>query len=464
MVNSGTYYIVTYGCQMNEYDSQRAEAVLESFGYIQGSSVEDASFVLINTCTVREKPFHKMESLLGRIYKDSGGSKGVKVGIMGCIAQQEGERILSRFSQVSCVMGTDALVRFPQIFPRVMAGERVVDIAMNPADYHIDSFKVAPNISMYVSVMKGCDKYCSYCIVPFVRGREVSRPLADVIGEIERLALGGTKEITLLGQNINSYGKNLGNDSDGSGDVNFATLLRAVNGVAGIERIRFMTSNPWDFDENIVDAMAECHKVCEYLHLPLQSGSNKVLKSMRRNHTIEEYIRKVEYAKAKIPGLTLSSDFIVGFPGETEEDFQKTMEAMDIIGYDMVYAFIYSPRPNTKSLAMEERAQKESRNISVPLHEQKRRLAMMMDSADARRAKDRAVLQGSTVEVLVTGASKTDSTTYTGRSRQNMVVNFVAQPQTEIPPGSLVTVRVDEVRRYALQGTHVGAVSSVLTP
>ncbi len=451
MVKSGTYYIVTYGCQMNEYDSQRAEAVLESFGYIQGASVEDASFVLINTCTVREKPFHKMESLLGRIYKDSGGSKGVKVGIMGCIAQQEGERILSRFSQVSCVMGTDALVRFPQIFPRVMAGERVVDIAMNPADYHIDSFKVTPNISMYVSVMKGCDKYCSYCIVPFVRGREVSRPLEDIITEIERLALGGTKEVTLLGQNINSYGKNLTN----GGDINFSSLLRAVNGVDGIERIRFMTSNPWDFDEDIVDTMAECEKVCEYLHLPLQSGSNRILKSMRRNHTIEEYIRKVEYAKAKIPGLTLSSDFIVGFPGETEEDFQQTMEAMDVIGYDMVYSFIYSPRPNTKSLAMEDRAQKVGRGISVPLHEQKRRLATMMDAADERRAKDRATLQGTTVEVLVTGASKTDSTTYTGRSRQNMVVNFVAQSQAEIQPGSLVTVRVDAVRRYALQGTHV---------
>lgn len=458
MVKTGTYYIVTYGCQMNEYDSQRAEAVLESFGYIQGSSVEDSSFILINTCTVREKPFHKMESLLGRIYKDSRGSEDVRVGIMGCIAQQEGERILSRFPQVSCVMGPDALARFPQIFPRVVAGERVVDIGMNSDAYRVDSFKVRANISMYVSVMKGCDKFCSYCIVPFVRGREVSRPMADVLKEITNLAENGTKEVTLLGQNINSYGKNL------PPEESFANLLRAVNGVEGIERIRFMTSNPWDFDEEIVDAMAECHKVCEYLHLPLQSGSDTVLKSMRRNHTLQEYLDKVAYARAKIPQLILSSDFIVGFPGETQGDFQKTMDAMDVIGYDMVYSFIYSPRPNTKSLAMEEAAASTSTELSVPLEEQKRRLSIMMEAADKARAKSRAALLGTTVEVLVTGKSKTDEQTYTGRSRQNMVVNFTAKDTPNAPDpetggtlvgGELVNVVVDEVRRYALQGRRV---------
>ena len=337
------YFIYTFGCAMNEYDTERIAAALEAKGYIPSNKVEDSDFVLLNTCSVREKPQVKILSYLGQIRLLKEKNPNMIVGISGCVAQQEGNKFLKNNKVVNFVMGTDAIARIDNVIERAVTGERFADIDVDSSSFSISSFNRKDKIAANVTIMKGCNNFCSYCIVPYVRGREVSRLSAEIVNEIKSLIDKGVKEVCLLGQNVNSYGKNL------SEDIDFPKLLSIVNKIDGLKRIRFVTSHPKDFSIDMINAMAENEKVCRYLHMPLQSGSNSILKAMNRRYTYEDYKAKIEQARKIMPDIEFSSDFIVGFPNETDEDFNATLKAVEEIGYDRIFAFNYSPRSGTKS-------------------------------------------------------------------------------------------------------------------
>ena len=432
------YFIYTFGCQMNEYDSERMGAILADAGYEKSDDGESADLVLINTCSVREKPQHKVGSLLGRLKDRKSVNDSFKVGVTGCVAQQEGENLLKSFSQLDFVIGTDAVERLGDIVEVVNMGERVCDTRVNDGGLNIPRFVREGGISAYLTIMKGCDNFCSYCIVPYVRGREKSRPVGEIIDEAKMLTASGVKEITLLGQNVNSYGKTL------EESVSFTQLLNMVQDVQGLERLRFVTSHPKDFSAELADAMAEMPSVCEYLHLPLQAGSDDVLKRMNRGYTYGKYRDKVFSAKEKIDGLALSSDFIVGFPGETEADFIRTIDAVKEIGYESIFAFKYSVRPGTKACDLED---------NVPDAEKTRRLEELLrvqkevSSAVAER------YVGTVAEVMIEGISKRDEKELSGRNRQNRIVNFV--PSEQHRPGDIVNVQIQQAKPNSLFGKEV---------
>ena len=342
------YFIYTFGCAMNEYDTERIAAALEAKGYIPSDKVEDSDFIVLNTCSVREKPQVKILSYLGQIRLLKEKNPNMIVGISGCVAQQEGEKFLKNNKVVNFVMGTDAIAHIDNVIERAINGERFADTDVDSSSFSISSFNRKDKIAANVTIMKGCNNFCSYCIVPYVRGREVSRPSAEIVNEIKSLIDKGVKEVCLLGQNVNSYGKNL------SEDIDFPKLLSIVNKIDGLERIRFVTSHPKDFSMDMINAMAENEKVCRYLHLPLQSGSNSILKAMNRRYSYEDYKAKIEQARKIMPDIEFSSDFIVGFPNETDEDFNATLKAVEEIGYDRIFAFNYSPRPGTKAFDIED--------------------------------------------------------------------------------------------------------------
>ncbi|MDY6821667.1 MAG: tRNA (N6-isopentenyl adenosine(37)-C2)-methylthiotransferase MiaB [Deferribacterota bacterium] len=325
------FYIKTYGCQMNEYDSEYISSVLINKGYYETNSYEDADYIILNTCSVREKAEKKVYSEIGRIKKLKRKDREIKIGICGCVAQQQGYNIMERFKDVSFVVGTDALNRFEEIMNQVELGERIVDTDFKSNKLIKGKFKREPSTIAYVSIMKGCNNYCSYCIVPYVRGREISRDPEEILDEIKYLVELGYKEVILLGQNVNSYGKTLDET------INFPKFLSMVNNINGLERIRFVTSHPKDFDEDLIFAMRDNEKVCEQIHLPIQSGSNKILKSMNRKYTSQEYLKKIEKLKKYIPNIAISSDFIVGYPGESEGDFNDTLNILNEVKYIMYF-------------------------------------------------------------------------------------------------------------------------------
>ena len=422
---------------MNEYDSERVASILESDGMLRAASPQEAELVILNTCSVREKPQHKVESYVGKLRKNQlRAGLPHKIGIMGCVAQQEGDKFLKRFPYVDFVLGTDNLTALPRVLHETILGKRLSESAVqNGEAFHIPPFERKNAVSAYITIMKGCDNFCSYCIVPYVRGREMSRPQSEILDEVKRAINTGTKEIILLGQNVNSYGKGLSEDSC------FAGLLGAVAETDGVRRVRFITSHPKDFSMDIAETMARYPNICPCIHMPLQSGSDTILKKMNRGYTWNEYRDKIMTAKETVPDLLFSSDFILGFPGETEADFECTMNAVREIEYEMIFAFNYSVRPGTKAELFED---------NVPSDVKTARLKALIEEQERIIAKRYTGMVGGKINVLVEGAGKHGEKVYTGRTKHNRVMNFTSDAPPET--GAIVNVTLTEAKRNSLFG------------
>ncbi|WKJ91291.1 tRNA (N6-isopentenyl adenosine(37)-C2)-methylthiotransferase MiaB [Methylomonas montana] len=432
-------YIQTNGCQMNEYDSDKMRDVLmASHGMELTDIPEHADVLLLNTCSIREKAQEKVFSAVGRWKKIKDKRPEVIIGVGGCVASQEGAALQKRAPYVDIVFGPQTLHRLPELLNQARSGSKhVVDISF-PEIEKFDNLPEprAEGPKAYVSVMEGCSKYCTYCVVPYTRGEEVSRPLNDVIAEIETLAKQGVREINLLGQNVNAY---RGAMEDGD-SASFALLLHFVAAVDGIDRIRFTTSHPLEFSDDIIEAFAEIPQLVNHLHLPVQSGSNRILAEMKRGHVREDYLEIMRKIKAVRPGISLSSDFIVGFPGETEQDFEDTMALIEEVGYDFSYSFIFSARPGTPAANFAD-------DVSMAIKEQ--RLQRLKGRLNEMFMAISESMIGSVQSVLVEGISKKNPLHLTGRTENNRVVNFAAHPRLI---GQFVDVLIMEALPNSLRG------------
>ena len=438
-------FIKTYGCQMNEYDSDKMSDVLGAAqGYTQTDNVEEADLILFNTCSVREKAQEKVFSDLGRVRHLK--KKGALIGVGGCVASQEGAAIIERAPYVDVVFGPQTLHRLPQMLDeRAKQNRSQVDISFPEIEKfdHLPPARVE-GASAYVSIMEGCSKYCSYCVVPYTRGEEVSRPFEDVLVEVAGLADQGVKEITLLGQNVNAWRAKMISNAGVAGDTgevaDFATLLDYVHDIPGIERIRYVTSHPNEFTPSLIAAYDKLPKLVSHLHLPVQHGSDRILMAMKRGYTAMEYKSTVRKLRAIRPDMALSSDFIVGFPGETEDDHAKLMKLMDDIGFDNSFSFIFSPRPGTPAANLFD---------DTPHEVKLRRLQQVQANINANMARISERLVGTRQRLLVEGASKRDATELMGRTECNRVVNFVGQPRLI---GQMVDVTITDTRTFTLRG------------
>ena len=431
-------FIKTFGCQMNEYDSAKMADVLGAAqDYVETSNPEEADLILFNTCSVREKAQEKVFSDLGRVKHLK--EKGVLIGVGGCVASQEGEEIIKRAPFVDVVFGPQTLHRLPDLLnARQKQHKPQVDISFPEIEKfdHLPPARVE-GASAFVSIMEGCSKYCSYCVVPYTRGEEVSRPFEDVLVEVAGLADQGVKEVTLLGQNVNAY---LGKMGDTQDTADFALLLEYVAEIPGIERIRYTTSHPNEFTPRLIEAYAKIPKLVSHLHLPVQHGSDRILMAMKRGYTAMEYKSTVRKLKAIRPDMAMSSDFIVGFPGETEEDFQKMMKLIHDVRFDNSFSFIFSPRPGTPAANLAD---------DTP-HEVKLRRLQELQAVINRNILEISQERVGTVQrLLVEGLSKRDGNELMGRTECNRVVNF---PGHERLIGQLIDVKITEARTYTLRG------------
>ena len=431
-------FIKTFGCQMNEYDSDKMQDVLRvADGYEPTQDMDQADLILFNTCSVREKAQEKVFSDLGRVKHLK--EKGVLIGVGGCVASQEGAAIIARAPYVDVVFGPQTLHRLPDLLEkRSRLGKPQVDISFPEIEKfdHLPPARVE-GASAFVSIMEGCSKYCSYCVVPYTRGEEVSRPFEDVLVEVAGLADQGVKEITLLGQNVNAYRGKMGESSE---IADFATLLDYVHDIPGIERIRYVTSHPNEFTQNLIDAYARLPKLVNHLHLPVQHGSDKILMAMKRGYTAMEYKSTIRKLRAIRPDLAMSSDFIVGFPGETDEDFDKMMRLIDDVGYDTSFSFIYSPRPGTPAANI-----KDDTPHSVKL----KRLQHLQATIDKSVEAISASRLGTVQRVLVEGPARKTANALFGRTECNRPVVF-SGPDRLI--GQLVDIRITEAPMRSLRG------------
>ena len=435
-------FIKTFGCQMNEYDSDKMSDVLHAAqGYEATQDMEEADLILFNTCSVREKAQEKVFSDLGRVKHLK--EKGVLIGVGGCVASQEGAAIIARAPYVDVVFGPQTLHRLPDLLAkRATSGKPQVDISFPEIEKfdHLPPARV-DGASAFVSIMEGCSKYCSYCVVPYTRGEEVSRPFEDVLVEVAGLADQGVKEITLLGQNVNAYRGTMGKDSKSGAEIaDFATLLEYVHDIPGIERIRYVTSHPNEFTQSLIDAYAKLPKLVNHLHLPVQHGSDKILMAMKRGYTAMEYKSTIRKLRAIRPDLAMSSDFIVGFPGETEDDFEKMMKLIDDVGYDTSFSFIYSPRPGTPAAAL-----RDDTPHAVKLKRLQRLQATIDDSVRAISASRLGTVQ----RVLVEGAARKTANALFGRTECNRAVVFDG---SERLIGQLVDIKITEAPMRSLRG------------
>ncbi len=425
--------VITLGCQMNRHDSERIAGALE---YDVTEKREDADFLLINTCTVRDKAEQKFFSLLGRLRPLKANNRNLVIGVAGCVAQDRGEDIIRREPMVDLVIGTRAMDRTPEMLERFYeTGEPQVDTS-DSSTHDEYPMKRESEISAWVSIMQGCDNRCSYCIVPDTRGRETSRPAESILGEIRALARDGYKEVTLLGQNVNSYGAGLWPRMD------FARLLRQVSGVDGLERIRFVTSHPKDLTDDLINAMGELPNVAPALHLPMQSGSDRVLDMMRRGYTVDHYFDRMEKLRAKVADIAITSDIIVGFPGETEEDFEATAAAIHRARFDNIFLFKFSPRRGTPA------AELGGRVDPVVLGARFDRIMRIQKKITAEKHE---AWVGREVDIIVEGPSKKNQAVYTGRTAHNLLVHF----QSHIDyTGKTIRVRIKQAGNYSLRGIH----------
>jgi len=433
-------HIRTFGCQMNEYDSDKmAEVLAESEGAVLTDRLEDADIVLFNTCSVREKAQEKVFSDLGRVRALKRERPDLVVGVGGCVASQEGANIVSRAPFVDVVFGPQTLHRLPQLLEkRRQSGRSQVDISFP----EIEKFDHLPpprsdGVTAFVSIMEGCSKYCSFCVVPYTRGEEVSRPFDDVLTEIAGLADQGVKEVTLLGQNVNAY---LGGMGDTAERADFARLLDYVSEIPGIERIRYTTSHPREFSQRLIDAHGRLEKLATQVHLPVQSGADRVLTAMKRGYTALEYKSIIRRLRSARPDVCLSSDFIVGFPGETDADFEQTMRLVEDVGFDSCFSFVFSPRPGTPAADLAD---------DTPQSVKLARLQRLQSQIDTQARAISAAMVGSTQRVLVEGRAKKDASELSGRTSNNRIVNF-AGPDRLL--GQFVEVRITSALPHSLRG------------
>jgi len=434
-------FIKTFGCQMNEYDSDKMADVLGAAqGYTQTQDIDEADLVVFNTCSVREKAQEKVFSDLGRVKHLK--KKGVQIAVGGCVASQEGQAIITRAPYVDVVFGPQTLHRLPELLnQRAALKKPQVDISFPEIEKfdHLPPARVE-GASAFVSIMEGCSKYCSYCVVPYTRGEEINRPLDDVLTEVAGLVAQGVKEITLLGQNVNAYRGSMGDTAE---IADFALLIEYIAEIPGVQRIRYTTSHPNEFTQRLIDVYAKVPQLVSHLHLPVQHGSDRILMAMKRGYTAMEYKSTIRKQRAVRPDLSMSSDFIVGFPGETEEDFDKLMKLITDIGFDASFSFIFSPRPGTPAANLHDDTSHE-----VKLRRLQHLQATVEDNV--RRIGESRV--GTVQRILVEGASRKSAAELMGRTECNRIVNFDAGPQGQRLVGQMIDVRITEALPHSLRG------------
>lgn len=442
-INSGekakTYYCVTYGCQMNEHDTEQIEYMLQAMGYNKNLIETEADIIVYNTCAVRENAELKVYGNIGHLKAVKEKNPEKKVIICGCMMQQPHvvEEIRKKFKHVDLIFGTHNLYKLPELLCETMNYKKTLIDVWDVDGEVIEGLKSNRKFSLkaFVNIVYGCNNFCTYCIVPYTRGRERSRELNDILNEVKELVANGTKEITFLGQNVNSYGKTLENP------VSFATLLRKANEIEGLERIRFMTSHPKDISDEVIYAVRDCDKVCEFLHLPIQCGSTKLLKAMNRHYTKESYLQIIEKARKEIPEVAFSTDLMIGFPGEDDSDILDTIDVIEKVRYDCAFTFIYSKRSGTPAAEM---------TNQIPEEIKHERFNKVLKSINRICGEINSKYLNKEVEVLVEGFSKKNKKILTGRTRQNKTVNFTGGNENII--GSLVKVKIIEPKSFSLNG------------
>lgn len=436
-------YFKTFGCQMNEHDSETMRALLGADGYSSCDEADEADVIVINTCSIRDKSYQKAVSVIGQNGKGLRSGRKPVVAVTGCVVSHDGQNILKRFPFVDVVLGPDHIAALPQAVRKVWDGRERVSLFdfKDISDYEFPSPLLGSRnerrVKAYVTIMKGCDNNCSFCIVPFVRGREVSRPLHGIVEEIRGLEAQGVSEVMLLGQNVNSYGKQLPEKT------NFARLLRLIDEKTAIARIRYTSPHPKDFSADLMREHGRNQKLCPHVHLPVQSGSNRILKRMRRSYTREVYLRKVEEIRKVVPAIAMTTDIIVGFPGETGADFEETLSLMKEVGYDASYSFTFSPRPKTEAAGFAD---------DVPSEVKKARLERLQElQAEISLEKNKSLI-GRSEEVLVEGLSRSSSSPceLTGRTPHGRIVNFHGDVSLI---GAILPVEIHEASAYSLKGT-----------
>jgi len=430
-------YIETFGCQMNVHDSEQMAVLLQSIGYHLTDDPATADLILINTCSIREKAEQKAFSELGRLIKLKEMNPNLIVGFGGCLAQHLGKKVFARAKDVDLVFGTHNIHRLPEMIASVVKNRRkVTQIDFSSGIHSLNIFAPPPERSLcaFVSIMQGCDNYCSYCVVPLLRGPEMSRMPEDIVHEVRELAKLGVREVTLLGQNVNSYGKKL------IQACNFVSLIEKISGISGIERIRFTTSHPKDLSDELIECFAHVPKLCEHIHLPVQSGSNHILRLMNRGYSSEEYLRKIDHLRAVCPQICITSDIIVGFPGETLKDYQETIDMMEKIRFDSVFSFKYSERKGTTAQTLPDK---------VPESEKRRRLKELQALQDRHTQEKNSALEGSVQEVLVEDRSRNSEQDMMGRARSWKIVNFKGGPELI---GKKIFVEITRGYLHSLRG------------
>ena len=450
-------HIYTMGCQMNVYDSGQIQNRLAPMGYAPTDDLDLADVIIVNTCSIRAKAEQKAFSFLGRLAPLKARKPELIVGIGGCVAQQEGKRILKRMPHIDLVFGTHAIRRLPRLIQRIAATRcRIVDIqiaeTIEPDDFSLGPYP-ASEVSAFVTIMRGCDNYCTYCVVPYVRGRESSRQPEEILAEIEHLVHSGVREVTLLGQNVNSYGRKEGLDT-------FAQLLARINEIRGLQRVRFTTSHPKDLSAELIAAFTRLDKLCRHIHLPVQSGSDRILKRMNRHYTRQHYLNKVNLLKEACPEIAISSDIIVGFPGERDADFQDTLELIRQVGFDSLFAFMYSDRPQAPAVRFNGKIAEEVKN---------QRLQQVLTCQEAITQRHNAALVGTVQQVLVDGPSKNQGSAvnggspssgnipaqWAGRTTANKIVHFPAGGHgmpNQVLTGRLINIMIEKAMPHCLWG------------
>ncbi|MGZ3795618.1 MAG: tRNA (N6-isopentenyl adenosine(37)-C2)-methylthiotransferase MiaB [Pseudobdellovibrionaceae bacterium] len=428
-------FISTYGCQMNVNDTERMYSLLEMANYTPVETAEEASVIIINACSIREKPVHKVYSEVGTYRKMKEKNPDLRIGVGGCVGQQEKENLIKREPLIDFVFGTDTIDLLPNLVAQTYEGHKTKAVNAkvdHRAPYHVETLVRNPGVSTFVNIAKGCDNFCTFCVVPYTRGREKSRPIQHILNDVRNLIKRGAKEVTLLGQNVNSYRSECGAD--------FADLLEKVARETDIERVRYTTSHPKDFNQKLADVMfANQPKVCEYVHLPMQSGNSRILQRMNRGYTREEYLEKIKMIKKAIPNVVLSTDIIVGFPGETEEEFLDTMSLMQEVAFETIFAFSYSPRPFTKAAKFEDQVPEAVKNERLNrLFEAHKKMAFEL----VKR------YEGLTLEVLVEKAESTEAKV-SGRTPENKLVHFLG---SEDLIGKTVPVKITKAFPAVLRG------------
>ena len=434
--SSKTFYLETFGCQMNVHDSEKVVGTLVAQGYRQVETVEDADLIFYNTCSIRDKAEQKVFHRLADFKKLQ--AQGKKFAVLGCVAQQEGEKIFEKAPHVSLVCGSASYRNLPQMLVQIEAGNRrVTGLDDRQTDLTFETeYTVRSNPHRgYITIIEGCDKFCAYCVVPFTRGKERSRTSDSVLAEARRMADDGFTEIQLLGQNVNSY-------LDPSGKKTFAELLAAVGEIAGLKRVWFTTSHPRDFGKDIVDAIASVPTLCDHVHLPVQSGSTRVLDLMKRLYTREQYLERIQWMRSSLRPISITTDIIVGFPGETEQDFEETITLLQQVQYDGMFSFKYSPRPNTPALAMPD---------SIPDQEKALRLSILQNRQKEIQVSNYRRHVGQTLEVMVEGHNDARGQ-WIGRTSQHKVLNFTAPPARTPKIGEYLPVRVTQTFANSLLG------------